>query len=700
MDHHELLHRYSEGDQYHSDLFSEQRSNLQLVAGNHYTKKTQQWWNRVRTNENLSRYQKLRLTKNHIQRVTKILRNQFLTYAPGTTIKPRNMEEVQDQKSAELYNSAWHDIKLRHKMPRFFSWLVKDFTEIGELCCKIGYDYGKGKFLGYEYEEDDEGRPRLGDDGDIIPISRFTGDHVFERILGFNLITDPGATSFEEAEYVIVKKMINTKSLQRRYAKQPEKLRWITESSDSSFKVFDSNKGSFAGAQGMSLIQEHYYRPSEVHPEGMFYFVTEAGILEEGELPLGVFPLVYAGFDELTTSSRSQSIIRQLRSYQAEINRSASKIAEHQITLGDDKLVVTGGGMISPGGTAHGVKAIKATGGDLKHLAGRSGEQYVAYMLGQIEEMYKVANLKEELEEKSQQLDPYTALYATIKDKKRFQLYTDKIVDAFKEITMLSLRFAKEYWDEEMIVPVIGKREFMNIPEFKAADDLGHQIEVEEQNDNVEGRLGRLLGLNHMIQYVGSNMDKADLGALIRAHPYMNQEEALVDLTLDYDNVKNDILALDRGEPVPADPDDNHDYVIKHLTRRMKQKDFKLLPPQVQQMYQQKRAEHREIRQQQIVAAQRAQAGFIPAQGYLVTCDFYVPDPVDPSKQPRKARVPYDALEWLLKKLGEQGQTIQQMEGMEAQVLAEMVQNGLGAQQGLPPGQEQGPMQGQVYNMA
>ena len=63
-------------------------------------------------------------------------------------------------------------------------------------------------------------------------------------------------------------------------------------------------------------------------------------------------------------------------------------------------------------------------------------------------------------------------------------------------------------------------------------------------------------------------------------------------------------------------------------------------------------------------------------QGAAVPCDFYVPDPSNSSKVMR-ARVPTDALSWLLKRLDEQGfnqkMLMQQQQGTLADMAEKLV---------------------------
>ena len=60
------------------ELFAEMRSNILLVSGEHYSKKNNRFWNRLRDSRMLNTEKKLRLTKNHLHRITKIYRNNII----------------------------------------------------------------------------------------------------------------------------------------------------------------------------------------------------------------------------------------------------------------------------------------------------------------------------------------------------------------------------------------------------------------------------------------------------------------------------------------------------------------------------------------------------------------------------------------------------------------------------------------------
>lgn len=665
---------YTESENCDQDIFAEQRSNILLAAGEHYFRKNSKYWNRIRYDKDLSHEQKLRLTKNHTGRILDNYVNNLVMYVPGTTIMPKNESELQDQKAAELHTSVWGHIKEQVNYDEKVYYWANDFMKVGEVATKIFFNPNIGDFLGWEPMTDEMGAPVLDEEGNPKkgrPV--FRGEFEFEKVYGFNLLRHKSAKVMDESPYLCIRKMSSVKELKEIYAEDKEKLKFIQESSDRTYMIFDGQRGAYVESKGECMIREFYFRPCYAYPMGYFFITTDTGILEEGELPFGVFPIAYQGCDEIQTSPRGRSKIKQFRPYQAEINRTASKIAEHQVTLGDDKVFTQNGTKLLQGTIFPGVRNYSYNGMPPTILQGRTGEQYVSYMESQISELYTIAEMDENSEEVPENGDPYLSLFESLRKKRKFSLYSQKFERFLKKVTEITMTLAKKYYENDRLIRIVGRSEFVDIAEFKASDDNKYVIKIQPQTEDIETKLGKQIALNHILQYAGSNLPPDAVGKIIRVMPYANEKEAFDDLTLDYDNATSDLLALDRGEYRPANKYDEHPYVIKRLVHRMKKKDYEFLSPEIKQMYEAKKKEHETLEAEKQMQIQRAQAGFIPTGGYLVICDIYVPDPSNPEKT-RRARVPYEAINWLLKKLEEQGMAQKQIAGMETAALAEIAQ--------------------------
>jgi len=679
------------GESVDSALFSEQRSNIMLVTGNHYQKKNAKYLERLRSDKDISNETKIRLTKNHIQKITKIYVNGICAEAPMTQITPRNEKDIDDQKSAELRQSCWKWIvdesELREKV---LEQLVPDFVEIGELFVKLRWDNLKGKMIQLGQEVD----PLTGQ---VTISEKISGRLEFDRLYAFDCRRDPTARSFTDCMWWEYDHLENKSEMETKYSNDEKKSSFITESSKDQFVVFDTNTADYESSDKKVQIREFYFRPNINIPNGYYFITTEKGILEQGELPLGIFPIYYVGFDRIPTSPRCQSIIKQARPYQAEVNRSGSKMAEHQVTVGDDKLLIPMGTRIAKGGQLDGVRAIQYQGLPPTILSGRDGSQYLTYMNSQISEMYAVCGVPEfDIDKENTGADAYNILYKTMREKKRFSAYAEKFELFLKKLTMDSLKMFEYYAPKELMIPIVGKNELMNVEMLKDGKELSFQIKIEPRSDDVESMFGKQLALNHTLQYVGAQLSPTMIGQIIRAMPFANMEQALSDLTLDYDNITNIILALDKGKYIAPRRYENHEYIISKLQQRMGQVSFSQLPPFVQEIYNKVLQEHEQIMSQIQIETQQANSGYIPTGGFMVGIDYYINyDPKNPTAT-KRAKVPYESLDWLMKRLEKQGMTQQNIAGMSASVQSDIAQQTLAAQQmaqQMPPVVDMG-MQG------
>ena len=692
---------YVDGDSCDQQVFAEQRSNLLLVAGEHYNRRQSLFYRRIRDTRDMNNEQKLRLTKNHIQRICKIYANNIVSDAPDVGFEPKDEQSIQDQKAAELHHAVWRDGYQKYQLDHKIDVWVDNFIQIGEVITKIFWDPNLGDVVAFEQKLGPDGSPLFTDmDGNEtmdaldalgrpnnmvadegLPV--FAGAFCIEDVYGFNCLRAPQARTMDESPWLCVRKMADTKEMKDRYSQDPDKQKCFVSSAQDTYIIFDNGQNGYKRIEGQCMIREFYFRPCREYPKGYFFFTTKEGIFEQGELPGGIFPVIYQGYDHIQTTPRGRSPIKHMRPYQIEINRAASKIAEHQVTLGDDKLLIQNGTKISAGVALPGVRAINYTGQEPDILAGRSGEQYTGYMTGQIQELYMVMNVQEDSAEKNLPLDPTTLLFRAASQKRVFSRYSKRFESFLKKFVETYLGLAKIHLPENQIIYAIGKNEQVNIAEFKNSNDVCYQIKIEAQSNDIETKLGKQMTMAHILQYVGPNMKPEDIGRLIRTMPYVNEEESFEDMTVDYDSAKNLELALDRGENPPPNLYDSHVYVIKRLTNRMRKPDFQFLPPNIQQAYAGRIQMHEQLEAQQQTQIQRAAQGYIPTGGALLGCDFFVADPTDAAKT-RRARLPSESIQWLVSQLESQGQSLTQIEGLNPGA-QQQIAGQMGMQQGGGP---------------
>lgn len=677
---------YTESESSDAEFFAEGRSNVLLYAGDHYTRKTSNYFERLRTNEKLSGEQKLRLTKNHVQYICDAYVNNIIAPNPGVGFSPKNEKETHDQKVAQMHHAVWRDMHDRYNIgDRIDEW-ADNFVQLGEAVVKITFDPTLGPVKAYNQKMGSNGQPLYlhpytGDETELTmegnaafqpapdmkdPIHR--GEFVFESVYSFNLLRPAECKDIREAEWLGIRKMTAISKLKAQF---PEFAGKIKPTTDQTYVVFDAARGGYVKSKDMAMVVEYYFRPCHKYPKGYFYITIVDQILVGDELPGGVFPIIVQPFKTFATTPRGHSPIKTMRPYQAEINRGASKMAEHQITLGDDKVLIQNGTKVSAGQQLPGLRSVNYTGQEPKILPGRDGSQYLNTVTQNITELYQVMGVKEMNEDAPAQLDPYVMLFRSASLKKRFQRYIRRFENFLVEVVETALALAKVHYTDDMLVYAVGSTEQVNIPEFRSADDLHYEVKIESQSEDIESKLGHQMVINHALQYIGPQMKPEDIGKLLRAMPFGNFDESFDDMTVDYDSSVNDILALDRGEKPPVNQYDNHIYNVKRLVSRTRKADFRFLSPEIQQSYASKIQLHQQFEAQNQIALQRARQGLIPTGGYLAKCDLYVPSAADPNKKER-VTLPAESIGWLVQHLQAQQAGLAPVEGMPTGAQAQM----------------------------
>ena len=636
---------YEDAKRVDEKIFAEQRTNILLRSGDHYNKNNHKTYEQLRSRGVISKEQKIRLVKNNIPRITNEYENQILEGNPSVQAVPFNDNELHDVKAAEMNQAVIDWVKTTNNWPERQGKNVHDFVNIGEVFGIVRFDRDKGRL----------------------------GEFTIDRVFGFDMKRDPNARSNDDTRWWIRDNMIDIedfKNLVRKLNPEIDEEK-IQASAEGTYKIFDNNSGEYREVKDQVLVKELFKKPCSKYPKGWYSMYTKEFDIYQAEIPFGIYPVVYGGFDELTTSPRSTSVIRVCRPYQVEINRSSSKMAEHQITLGDDKVYIQKGTKLSNGGYVHGVRAVQVSGKEPIIQAGRSGAQYLDYQLSQLDQMYQAANVAHlNIDQQPQTGDPYQLLYRSMKEKKRFVKYVTKYeqfeVCLFKTV----LKMAKHYLTPEHVIRINGRVEAVNVPEFKRMDDSHFEIKVVPQSGDVETKFGKLLSITQILQYAAGQLDPDQIGGLIRNLPFGNAEQIFSSLTVDTDNATNDILALDRGDEVIVNVHDNHEFMIKSLSSRMKKSDFRFLNPKIQENYRIKLSQHELYYEQQQAAIAQANMGMIPSGGFLTTVNASWHNPT--TNRVERIKIPSEAVQWLVQKLNTQGAYAQELSTLPEQAQAEI----------------------------
>lgn len=691
----ELNRLFDEAEQADRKVFAEMRSNIRLASGEHYKAVQDKLLSRLEAAK-VSDSVKLKLVKNHIQVVTKNYTNNILAGAPGVFVEPFNPKELQDVKEASLSQAVWSNAEIKQKLAEKIERWASNFVVVGEVAAKVYWDPNSGKLIGYRQKVNEAGEPMSDESGEPIPDDEqpvFEGELCIENIPAYNLFRKKGVQTLEDSPFLAVRNIMQKEEVYalieniKDESEREKKEQFIKQAAESSYKVFDTTTADYTDTKDSVELREFYFRPSPAYPLGCFYIATASGILFEGEeLPFGIFPIVTSGFDSIEGSPRHQSIVKPLKVPQAEINRMASMRATTQITMGRDLIVTQVGSKLSKGQDFEDVRQLNINGPPPTVVPGRSGDQFAASLAEEVQELYRLANLEFEMAENSTQ-DPNLQLYRSLSQKKKYAMYVQKFERFLSEIAGLYLKLSKRYLPDNYLVKAVGKRDFVNIAEFRRIEDDGFNIKLKPISNDIDSMFGKHLSIQAALQYGSSDMPPGVKAKLIRSLPFIGDNRIVAEMTLTEENIENCILALDRGEFQPANPADKHEQFIEALNNRMYQSDFKMLHPQIQQMYQMRIQQHQQIIAEQAAKLKAAQAEYIPTGGALITCSMHVPDPK--TGQSKQLRLPYEALMALVKQLEAQGTSMDMLENMDQQQQVEIMQRAqaMNASQGIPPNQ-------------
>ena len=660
----ELNSLYQEADTALNAHFAEIRSNILLDIGYHHPRQDRFSNARGPYFKQNKGKSTIRFTANHIQVVTKFIRNSIQNRAPGGAILPQNPKELSDQKSAELNLSVYECLKEKNDLDDFYSRLIHDFVVCGETYAKVFFDIKGGKFEGYETAVDAEGIP-VGE-----PVPQWEGGIIYEKLSPYNWLSDPEADSKREVKWGCYRKMIPRKILEAKYAHDETKMKAIAGGADDDYQWFDGVTGIYSDVTDGIQVREFYFKPGLEFPNGYFYFSTSSGILEEGELPDG-FCIFSALYDESPANPRAYSVIKSCKPYQSEINRCASAIIKESIILGHSTVMYSAGSKMTTSSIGNGLKGLQYTGALPTVIPGSAGRQYEDYMARMIAELYKVAKVPMQNEDKESAAagDSFAMLYRTMRDKMGFSLYGEKIEKLITEIIDHSLKLARSYYPDEKVIPLVGKREQVNIPEFRDSSPDQYKIKVVPRTDDFSQMMGKSLQISQALQYLGGSLSPEMGAELVRQMPFLSDEPLLGDMMVKKDQADSVILALDRGESPFYFETAEHEYLLQRLTRRMNEADFPLLPQKTQMNYQERIERHTDTLVGQQQEAARATSGFIPSGGGLISADYYVSSPE--GKQHR-VRIPYESMDWLVKKLNDQGSSVDKIGELPLSTQAEM----------------------------
>ena len=635
--------------------FREMRSAIRMFAGDHFSKTANtsssdsgREFARLSKTSGVNR---IRIVKNHFPRIADVYVNQIMESVPDVEVTGINGADIKASRLARLNNQVLSaDKRKSKKYKQKLREKALNFVVTGEIALKHYWDENT------EWVKEEE-------------------------ILPFDLLRAPGTTKVEDSPWLIHRNIYSVEDLKRMFGADWVKRNAMMEGDGITFSgetpepahtVFDVQQREFQKMRGLE-IREFYLRPNAKYPNGYYIFFSDTGIIQEGELPGGIFPITAARCLITPSVSRGHTPFKTVYQMQQEINRAAGQDASNNIHFGDDKLFSGAHANIQVGRSLQGMSHIKVgqygakIADAFQVVPGTGIPKNLDYISQQIREMDYQLNIESMMESKQVQGsgDISFVLYSSIKDKNRFSFVAQSFEEFLKEAAETKLRLFRHYLLEDDLIHEGNREDSIIIEDFKQTDESDYSIEVKARNNTPDELLGRHIQVNNVLQYAGNALKPEDLGPLLKESLLGNSKALISHFSAGQDAVEQNIILLEKGVLPKFSKTEDFTYKAKQITQRMNRPDYLELHPDVQKVFE----DFLEICHQMIAKQNqermKMEKGMIPTTGGLVNTDIFrmVPGakgrPVE-----RRIKLPSHALEWLIEALQSQGTFAASMEGM------------------------------------
>jgi hypothetical protein len=304
-----------------------------------------------------SRY-KVRLTSNQIKQGVMSYVAQLTKTKPVINASP-NSGDDKDLKSAQmaeaLYEYWWREFNMKSKLQ---SALVN--ATLSQGYWKISWDPYAGKGTTFMVGPDGQPitDPHLSDlykeeieaaGGDPAQFSKTVnlGDITIEVIPGENVILDPAAATFEDAEFAICKHSMDPSEIQARWGVTVKADQTVDDSQSGLPWGLQAKQGQDKPNPVTKDVWIMYHRKSPALPQGRYVAWIEGPdkVLMDTpwEFPFDELPLVKFPGIERPNSPLDDPLVTDARPIQKELNRTLSQIVQHKnLTIKPQMLAPTG----------------------------------------------------------------------------------------------------------------------------------------------------------------------------------------------------------------------------------------------------------------------------------------------------------------------------------------------------------------------
>lgn len=605
----------------------------------------QQWlyWNRGRLDKPRLAQWRETVVDNRIQPVVLSRVARKVKTKPTFVCTPRTADE-QDIEATEIGNQQleadWKHLELQRKLFRALLWA--DITGAGFW--KIYWDATKGESNNFIFDGENpvyhQGTPlasegvgdvpaeMIGENWTSKPVAQ--GDICVEIDSPFELYPDPLAQSFDEAEWIIEKKVRSLNYVKEKYnfdamADTNAPLGPV-ESRIFASMVYAGNEADYRGVS----VYEYWCKPNHEHPKGKRCVWANDQVLYEEEAPFDTFP--YVMFSGITVPGRfwPTSLVTQLRGPQTELNKVRSQIAENGARIGNPSLLTS----------RH--ANVKYTGlpGERVYYDSTVQDAVPSYLQPPDMPVY----VREEIERIVDSISEISGLHEVSKaqvptgvtaasainllmeaDDTRIGPEIQDMERGLEQAGQKILRLRAQFNTDERMIRIAGEDGFWDIAPFRGSM-LRENTDVEVQagsgmpRSKAAKQAAMTELLNTLAQY-GIQLDPRDLRRFAKEYEVGGLDKLFEGLNATEQQIQRENRQLATGTEVPIkDWDDDQAHIEGHDEFRMSSR-YEKMPPPLQQLFDGHVTAHRQravamVEQQMAQQAQEQQQQLFQEQAH------------------------------------------------------------------------------------
>lgn len=463
------------------------------------------------------------------------------------------------------------------------------------------------------------------------------GDIRIESRSPFQMVFDPLAEVFSEAEWAIEETVKSQDYVQRRYNKEveadaPANPGLIEARMAGSPSMLSTGSGS-GGYKGVK-VREYWCRPNVTHPQGRRVVWVKNQILFEDDKPFDPFPYVMLSGIPAPGRLWPMSIVEHLRPVQTELNKVKSQIAENRNRIGNPTVLASRQAVKDPENLADntalpgGVVWVDEIGSNRQPVQYLPAPDLPAYVIESIQSIEEsIQEISGQHEVTSAQVPPGVTAASAINllqeaDDTRLGPAVKDYEQQLGALGQKVLNLAAKYYNDTRTIRLAGEDGQWQIQDFRGSMLRNNtDVEVQAGSSFPQSKAAKQAAMQDLlVQLVqsGNPPHGRQLAQWIKDMEIGDISALISEYDADENQVRRENSRMMAGIPQPINEWDDDDYHIKAHQDEQKSSRYDQLPPPIKQILedhvQQHRARVASVQQAQMQLQMQAQGQPPPDQ--------------------------------------------------------------------------------------